>query len=307
MKFKKLLPCLVVGMLVTGNVPIVHGEENVNNYDTFSYMKIDDISVKKTEDGRIFLSEVATEKIDKMKEKRLDKILTKMGFEEEEVSDMPLGLKRLIVEKGGIKVKTKKEKPEKDEGIASIASAYSDTSDYEINDEIDGGHLKGRTYVTRGASTSTEYRYNFFNDFEWTEMPDNNYEDLFGWGVDNRGTVVEGNNGQRVTYRYGVDQTGTAELQKVIGANNVKWSMNTLRWASGYDYEGYGYQEVRYAKRDSGLTGSIYGVYGHETSSGSGGTAAISVNIGFVGLSWSPSNKSNVLTETWVESFTIGD
>ena len=72
MKFKKLLPCLVVGMLVTGNVPIVHGEENVNNYDTFSYMKIDDISVKKTEDGRIFLSEVATEKIDKMKEKRQD-------------------------------------------------------------------------------------------------------------------------------------------------------------------------------------------------------------------------------------------
>jgi len=274
-----LISCLV---LLSFTSSIVFAEKNVTlaNYDEkiVEVMDLGDVIIEVLEDGRIN----PVKEVQNLDEKKINKVLRKMGYLDQELEKMNMELKREIAYYGGKKVKLKLEKKTHNfhDGNGNIYTdlpyAYSELDGISLSNSLNNdvgtlgvvdGSFTGDSYVSYLGKTTNgvEFRYRYFQTYKYNDFVYYQYSDKFAMAWDSKATVVAGTTTKEAYYRdwnSGALTTGSISIDKTEVAGTT-WKTNIYK--SNYHY-GKGSEEVRIPVSKAGETAAFESSHAHPWS-----------------------------------------
>ncbi|MNW49033.1 hypothetical protein D3C74_264330 [compost metagenome] len=208
----------------------------------------------------------------------LNNHLLKMGFNDSEISDIPVDMKREISSKDGKKAASQK---------LDTTITVTDENGNEIIDRNSASvvmaanikpTLSGYAVYSGTSNNGKELIYEVYSTYRWNGTPDYFYTDNLGMAWQSNATPTGTPNGQHTiggnTYSNKVDR------EEVSG---TAWLVDLRMGGSNTVQSGWGRQQLRYPASQDGMNTAIAVGYSHRWLPA--WTTNVSLSFGYVGFS----------------------
>jgi len=303
MKLGKAL--FVLFLVVALTLPTVSAESSDVEEKKYTEVSVNPtLKIKKYSDGRV----EGIRNVDALSEKDIDSVLAQMNMTNEEISEVPLALKKQFVSRGGKKVnlttkvkgyynsldgnryeitENNKEEIEKirEKDRAALKERERKLTGNKVStlamDSVVDGKFSAQSYLFLLGETSTEYKYDYYTSYNWSSAPDNWYTDILAHSWQSHTTAVSRNgaNNYKLFCDLNVWHNENMSLEPKPGGTIGKIDLQ-----HACNQYGALHDEVRIPKIHKNTTGNFIAGYAHPWVGGIVGVALNYLGIDFTAL-----------------------